>query len=46
MNNRNFGEEASKGSITQGKLADLMILDKNPLKVENMQLKISKYMKQ
>lgn len=34
-----YGEEASKGSITQGKLADLMILDKNPLKVEKHAIK-------
>ncbi len=34
-----YFEEDSKGSLSNGKLADLVILDKNPLKVEPMQIK-------
>lgn len=34
-----FFEENKKGTLTVGKLADLVVLDKNPLKVDPMKLK-------
>jgi predicted amidohydrolase YtcJ len=34
-----YKEEANKGSITPGKFADLVVLDRNPLKVNPMEIK-------
>jgi predicted amidohydrolase YtcJ len=32
-------EEETKGSLKEGKMADLVILDKNPLKIDPMAIK-------
>lgn len=39
-----YDEQASKGSLEVGKLADLVVLDRNPLKVDPMQIKTIKVM--
>lgn len=39
-----YFEENSKGTLTSGKLADLVILDQNPLKVDKMKIKDIKVM--
>lgn len=39
-----YGEESSKGSLEVGKLADLVVLDQNPLKVEAIKIKDIKVM--
>jgi predicted amidohydrolase YtcJ len=34
-----YGEQASKGTLEAGNLADIVILDKSPLKVDHMAIK-------
>jgi predicted amidohydrolase YtcJ len=34
-----YFEEDSKGTLAPGKLADLVILDRNPLKIDRMEIK-------
>jgi hypothetical protein len=34
-----YGEQKSRGSLEVGKLADLVVLDGNPLKVDPMEIK-------
>ncbi|MCP4981011.1 MAG: amidohydrolase family protein [Gammaproteobacteria bacterium] len=41
---RQYGEQELKGSIEVGKLADMVILNKNPLKVDPMAIKDIKIM--
>ncbi len=36
---KQYGEQSSKGSLEVGKLADLVVLDQNPLKIEAMKIK-------
>jgi predicted amidohydrolase YtcJ len=36
---RQYGEEDSKGSLTVGKRADLVVLDRNPLRVDPTAIK-------
>jgi len=40
-----YKEEMSKGSISAGKLADMVLLDRNPLKVDPMEIKNIKIVK-
>ena len=40
-----YKEEANKGSIENGKLADMVVLDRNPLKVDPMEIKDIQIMK-
>jgi len=39
-----YGEQSTKGSLEVGKLADLVVLDRNPLKVEPMTIRDIKVM--